>query len=294
MYNSECHKLMRQSTSITRYNVCAVACKVYSRALSSENLHSAFRKTGIFPFDKSQIKNEYVKPAEVFAAKTSSDTTNKDLKNKADDVQQGQEMDIEENQDNGEPSDVITSSQNNSMDSPSAFMTTRIEKLIEIKSMVSDKKVRNTISKLTSGKPITEEENVRGIVDHQLNYRKKQPTHPNNSGTKDMIKINKGKQHVKGKGKIKQRNPCKKSSSAENKLSKSACEISQCNSPKPGPSHYYVDSTSDDSASHSDIPDEEKCCICKLYTPKEIREAILSSLPSGFSVITWHVVTGFI
>ena len=30
---------------------------------------------------------------------------------------------------------------------------------------------------------------MRGIVDHQLNYRKKQPTHPNNSGTKDMIKI---------------------------------------------------------------------------------------------------------
>ena len=88
-----------------------------------------------------------------------------------------------------------------------------------------------------------------------------------------MIKINKGKQHVKGKGKIKQRNPCKKSSSAENKLSKSACEISQCNSPKPGPSHYYVDSSSDDSASDSDIPDEEKCCICKMYTPREIRES---------------------
>ena len=182
-------------------------------------------------------------------------------------------MDIEENQDNGEPSDVITSNQNNSMDSPSAFMTSCIEKLIEIKSMVSDKKVRNTISKLTSGKPITEEENVRGIVDHQLNYRKKQPTYPNNSGTKDMIKINTGKQLVKGKSKIKQHNPCKKSSSAENKLSKSACEIRQCNSPKPVPSHYYVDSSIDDSASDSDIPDEEKCCICKMYTPKEIRES---------------------
>ena len=85
--NSECHKRKRQSTAITRYNVCAVACKVYSRALSSENLHSVFRKTGIFPFDKSQIKNEYVKPAELFAVKTSSDTTNQDLTNKADGVQ---------------------------------------------------------------------------------------------------------------------------------------------------------------------------------------------------------------
>ena len=76
------------------------------------------------------------------------------------------------------------------MDSLSAFMTSRIEKLIEIKSMVSDKKVRNTISQLTSGKPITEDENVRGIVDHQLNYRKKkkQLSYLNNSGTKNMIK----------------------------------------------------------------------------------------------------------
>ena len=77
---------------------------------------------------------------------------------------------------------------------------------------------------------------MRGIVDHQLNY-----SYPESSGTKDVIKINKGKQPVKGKGNLKQRNPCKKSSSAENKLSKSACEICQCNSSKPGPSHYYVD-----------------------------------------------------
>ena len=44
MDNGECHKLIRRnSTKITRYDVCSIASKVYSKALSAENLHAAFR-----------------------------------------------------------------------------------------------------------------------------------------------------------------------------------------------------------------------------------------------------------
>lgn len=59
MYNGECHKLIRRnSTEITRYDVCSIANKVYAKALSAENCHAAFCKTGIYPFDPSAISNE--------------------------------------------------------------------------------------------------------------------------------------------------------------------------------------------------------------------------------------------
>ena len=45
-------------------------------------------------------------------------------------------------------------------------------------------------------------------------------------------------------------------------------------SPKPGPSHYYVESSNTYSDSDPDIPDEEKCCVCKLYTPVEVRDSL--------------------
>ncbi|CAC5406516.1 unnamed protein product [Mytilus coruscus] len=56
IYDNECHKTMRQNSSvITRYDICELACKAYQKALAPENLQSAFRKTGIYPLDKSVI-----------------------------------------------------------------------------------------------------------------------------------------------------------------------------------------------------------------------------------------------
>ena len=40
--------------------------------MSAENLHAAFRKTVIYPFDPSAISNECVKPAEVYGNDTSN------------------------------------------------------------------------------------------------------------------------------------------------------------------------------------------------------------------------------
>lgn len=67
IYNNLCHKLMRESSAtITRYNVCEVAGKAYTRALSSENIQSGFRKSGIYPLNPEAIRMEYLAPAEVF------------------------------------------------------------------------------------------------------------------------------------------------------------------------------------------------------------------------------------
>ncbi len=40
---------------IGRYNVCSVACKAYTKGLSQANLQAAFRKSGIHPFNPSEI-----------------------------------------------------------------------------------------------------------------------------------------------------------------------------------------------------------------------------------------------
>ena len=67
MFNNECHKLMRQTQAIlTRFNVCEISCRVYSKALSPENAQSAFKRTGIYPLDQTAIPSEYLVPAQVY------------------------------------------------------------------------------------------------------------------------------------------------------------------------------------------------------------------------------------
>ena len=67
MVNSTCHKFMREtSASVNRYNICELSCKVYSKALTAGNLHSAFMRTGIYPPDSKAINKENLIPAEVF------------------------------------------------------------------------------------------------------------------------------------------------------------------------------------------------------------------------------------
>ena len=74
IYNNLCHKFTRSSTGcIDRYNVCGIASKAYCKAFAPENLHSAFRRTGIFPFNSAVIRLEAVLPAEVFGNESSSE-----------------------------------------------------------------------------------------------------------------------------------------------------------------------------------------------------------------------------
>ena len=67
IYDSLCHSFTRDiSGTITRYNICELACRAYTRALSAENLHSAFRRTGIYPLNKEAIPKESLIPAELY------------------------------------------------------------------------------------------------------------------------------------------------------------------------------------------------------------------------------------
>ncbi|XP_046378017.2 MFS-type transporter clz9-like [Haliotis rufescens] len=56
IFSSECRKWQRSNSgTVNRYSVCSLACKAYGISLSASNLHSAFRKCGIYPFDPTAI-----------------------------------------------------------------------------------------------------------------------------------------------------------------------------------------------------------------------------------------------
>lgn len=77
MYNNACHKLMRETAaSVTRYNICSLACKVHLQALKSENLQSGFKRAGIYPLDREAVPKKDFIPAELYVGSDSdSDAT---------------------------------------------------------------------------------------------------------------------------------------------------------------------------------------------------------------------------
>ncbi|XP_071095494.1 uncharacterized protein [Haliotis cracherodii] len=64
IFSSECRKWQRSNSgTVNRYSVCSLACKAYEISLSASNLHSAFRKCGIYPFDPTAIDKSFLKPS---------------------------------------------------------------------------------------------------------------------------------------------------------------------------------------------------------------------------------------
>ena len=66
------------STVITRYEVWSIACRAYSKALSPNNLQTAFHRTGIYPLDSTAIDTNYLLPAEAFNHKSDVTEQNDD------------------------------------------------------------------------------------------------------------------------------------------------------------------------------------------------------------------------
>ena len=67
-YYSECSNFPCQNIGrvITRYDMAGIACKAYIKATTPQNIQSAFRKTGIFPFKKDAVEPQNLYSAESF------------------------------------------------------------------------------------------------------------------------------------------------------------------------------------------------------------------------------------
>ena len=68
MYNRECHTYMQNNPgiSITKYAIAELTARPYVKAMSPENLTSAFKKAGMFPFNNSVISVEQVAPSIIY------------------------------------------------------------------------------------------------------------------------------------------------------------------------------------------------------------------------------------
>ena len=161
IYNAECHKYMPANfcTVIDRYSICELACRTYSKALSPENLQSSFRKSGIYLLDPRVVDNSTFIPAEVLKEK---------------DVMGDKKDSQPINCDRTEDFDMIkapeernkTSSQDKSQD----VQITSVEffKPREDKIGKREKPAEKwRLSKVVSGKAITENDTVQKIQEHQ-------------------------------------------------------------------------------------------------------------------------------
>ena len=67
-YYSECAQYLysHMGQTITRYDMCELACRAYLKALTPLNIQAGFKKTGIYPFNSDVVSQEQLLPCESF------------------------------------------------------------------------------------------------------------------------------------------------------------------------------------------------------------------------------------
>jgi hypothetical protein len=134
MYHVQLHKYIRQThAAITKYSIAEISCKVYNRALCADNLQSSFRRTGIYPLDRTVVPKSSMVPAEVFHDSCDS---------------QSSQATVEEG---GIPLDVFQEKE---------------QQLVKKKNE-SVRKPYRTVSKLVSGKELTSDNVINAIQQHE-------------------------------------------------------------------------------------------------------------------------------
>ena len=75
IYNKECLSYLRNHPGqvINRLNICQIACKAYSLALSPENLRASFRRAGIYPFNENAVPESKLTPADLYRNQSSQE-----------------------------------------------------------------------------------------------------------------------------------------------------------------------------------------------------------------------------
>ena len=235
MYYAQCHKVMRQvSATITKYNICDIACKVYSKALSSENLQSGFMRTGIFPTDRTVVPKHSMIPSQVF---------------ESDDISCSQCSE----------STVEGGIVGDTDDRLNIF----VEREKDLRSVKVEgckaKKQRNTVSKYVSGKEFTSEEVMSAVQQHENRQK---------NATKKINPSKNGKEKVKGnvKSTVKSKGKENVKRNIHSKTSKS--------SPLPGPPHINLALDSSSSSDEMESEDSDVCCVCGLFQPKELANCV--------------------
>lgn len=80
-YNSACGEFLRAhpGQSITRYNICELICKAYSKVNTPSNLIAAFRRTGVCPLNKNVVSSSMLAPSIATNPQASNKSKEKDV-----------------------------------------------------------------------------------------------------------------------------------------------------------------------------------------------------------------------
>ena len=157
--------------SISRYDVCKLACETYTLALSAVNLQFAFRKTGIYPVDRNVIISFSMLSVEVFQSSITNEGDN------INGVNSDVVIHIDESGDaclnartytsSGGHDNINLSQQSDTLEkSPSSFRNDKLNKICAVKCESSHKPFGNCSSKITSGQAITESPVQQKLVNH--------------------------------------------------------------------------------------------------------------------------------
>jgi hypothetical protein len=230
------------------------------KSATPENLMPDFKKTGIFPLNRSIIDSNMVAPAEVFH----NENINVTMNDAVVDETQSVVVVVKEKV-------LVTEEKEGGMDDSKreywcSLFGSRFENVKKVK---SEKvvKPRNTLSKVVSGRCITESDVAEQVRVHVSQDSKNKPVEYTDSIRKKSSEKEMGSAKknckLKGKGKIKIVNYSSKKNVA---------------SPKPGPSHMYmyVDELDMDVDSDECVQIEEKdnCCVCGRFQPYAVRNSV--------------------
>ncbi|XP_048250446.1 uncharacterized protein LOC124117724 [Haliotis rufescens] len=236
MYSRECQLYLQRNpgVKITKYEVAKLTAKPYLRAMSPDNLASAFRKSGIYLFSNKTIEDLSVAPATIYPH---SDTGNQENEAPPD------APPLESTHETpGSRSDVIPPVQVPSASSTSQFLQER-----RITKVFCKPKKKFVPPFLTGN--LLKQKNVE-IMQSSRSTKKLQ----------NQTIIPAKSTHLKR--------------SATTSTKRAACvKHSKPTSPQPGLSSFWVNSSDSEQDSSPDVSDDdsENCCVCGKHTPPGLR-----------------------
>lgn len=246
MYNRECQLYLQRNpgVKITKYEVAKLSSRPYLKAMSADNLSSAFRKSGIYPFSSHAIGDSIIAPSTIYSQ------VNEEIQDKENVPElPGPLVSIA-----GEPTvTAVTTSQSSS--AISAVSANQFFQARSVTTVISKPKKRRFVPPLLCGS-LTKKKNIDIMESSSKNVKQSliKPKASFPSSTKIITKA-----HVE-------------MVTPQTSKSTSSSTDKQPTSPQPGPSSFREDSfnTTDlDSILSED--DSENCCVCDKNSPPALR-----------------------
>ena len=212
---------------------------MYAAALSPVNIQSAFKRCGIYPYNPSVISDSVIAPSLSFKCPEAVEAQCT-ASSAADPIPQPDQPNY----------DQVARS----------FLEKRGGELLK---NVKVAKIRKTLSKVVSGKAITEEnitDQIKSLIESHSS-KKKPVTQPVSRKKSPLATESKSPKVKSVRSQSKKKSKPSKPTQGTSGVSK----ISKV-------SHVYV--TEDCSSSDESVPESEKCCVCKSFTPSELRSAV--------------------